>query len=378
LGCNLIDTAATYTNGCSERLVGAVLAQVDARTDAFVMTKAGYPDKPDGQHSITPDFLAARLDRSLQRLGCSYVDGFLLHNPEHLIAQGLDSAEVAGAIAQAFAFLEECVSVGKIRFYGVSSNVIAAPLDPVLSLEAYLAQARHAATSHHFRLIQFPCNLLERDAVCNTEGASLVNRARAAGVVTVANRPLNALVGGRLVRLVRYEAHTEGLHDDASLLSACIAGVAKQLDRCGARMSPLDVPVLEYIANNWTDIETTDAVDELFVGILQKFLDAIYGGDIPDPDRTLLAQLHRRALAHAQARMNERAETARQQLKDSGSLDAADQRPLHVAACASLLDSGIDHVLVGMRSTDYVHSLRELLVGNRTHRRGTHGGLCTS
>ena len=362
-GCNLVDTAATYTNGYSERLVGAVLASVHASTDTFVITKAGYADGPDMQHSIAPDFLAASLDRSLERLGRPWVDGFLLHNPERLLAEGIETAEVADRVAAAFAFLEECVSVGRIRFYGISSNVLATPPDPMLGLEGYLALAERTATDHHFRLIQFPCNLLERDAVRYPSGASLTARAQAANVVTLANRPLNALLGGRLVRLVTYEPPADRENsDDSLLLSTCVAAVGRQLARSGVTAAPLDFPVIQYVSNHWADIKTTDAVDELFLGLLRTFLRELYKGDIPDTEAALFARLHRRALDHAQRRMSDRASEARRHLCASRLMDPSDNRSLQVAACAFLLNAGIDHVLVGMRSIDYVRSLRELIV----------------
>ncbi|KAF0957336.1 aldo/keto reductase [Rhodococcus sp. T7] len=366
LGCNLIDTAATYTNGYSERLVGAVVASVHSSADTFVITKAGYPDPPGTQHSIAPDFLAASLDRSLERLGRPWVDGFLLHNPERLLDDGVETDEFADRVAAAFVFLEGCVSLGKIRFYGISSNVVATSPDPVLGLESYITLAAHAATHHHFRLLQFPCNLLERDAVCNPAGASLTVRARAAGVATLANRPLNALVDGRLVRLANYESHADRpTNDDSRLLSMCVEAVSGQLVRSGATATPLEFPVIQYVADHWADIETTDAVDELFLGLLQTFLRALYKGDIPEAEARLFARLHRRALDNAQKRMSDRAEATRRDLYASRILDATDSHPLQVAACSYLLDAGIDHVLVGMRSPDYVHSLRELIISNR-------------
>ena len=56
-GCNLIDTAANYTNGDSEQVIGEVLAE-HPEHDAFIITKAGYVQ---GE--------AATLHEELQRAG---------------------------------------------------------------------------------------------------------------------------------------------------------------------------------------------------------------------------------------------------------------------------------------------------------------------
>ena len=34
-------------------------------------------------HCLHPEFLRAQLDATLERLGTTYLDAYLLHNPEH-------------------------------------------------------------------------------------------------------------------------------------------------------------------------------------------------------------------------------------------------------------------------------------------------------
>jgi len=80
---------------------------------------------------------------------------------------------------------------------------------------------------HHFRVIQFPLNLIEHDALRSTAGQpSLIDHAKVfhfdtchfqltytfqqAKLVTLSNRPLNALVDGQLSRLVLPDIQPSG------------------------------------------------------------------------------------------------------------------------------------------------------------------------
>jgi hypothetical protein len=103
--------------------------------------------------------------------------------------------------------LESQVAIGRLQWYGVSSNTsTAAPDNPeATSLTHILECAERAATaaglgSHHFRVVQCPMNLLETGAldVRNTgphESETLLEAARRLGIAVLVNRPLNAMPG---------------------------------------------------------------------------------------------------------------------------------------------------------------------------------------
>lgn len=245
-GCNLIDTSTNYTDGASERLVGAVLGETarrdhPVRDEIVVVSKIGYVQgqnmhlamerehagKPfpemvrymDGcWHCIHPEFLADQLDRSLDRLGLKTLDVCLLHNPEYFLSdakeRGDGSLEERRArfyrrLRDAFAFLEEAVGRGTIRFYGVSSNTaVAPPGDPeATSVERMLQSAREGAGErHHFRVLQIPMNLFEPGgALTRNTGAdgarTPLEAAVDARLGVLLNRPFNAFTGGQMIRL---------------------------------------------------------------------------------------------------------------------------------------------------------------------------------
>lgn len=104
-GMTLIDTAEMYGDGRSESLVGEAIRELPAgmvRDDLFLVSKV-LPSNADREHIFTS------CDSSLRRLGVDYLDLYLLH------------WRGAVSLAEAIACLEELVTRGKIRAWGVSN-----------------------------------------------------------------------------------------------------------------------------------------------------------------------------------------------------------------------------------------------------------------
>jgi aryl-alcohol dehydrogenase-like predicted oxidoreductase len=231
-GGNLIDTSANYTDGGSERTIGRIVREID-RSAVILVTKAGYiqgdnmrlaqsrkfPEVvkygPGLWHCIHPEFLATQIERSRERMGVATLDIFLLHNPEYFLMAcakrsitAADNEEFYRRIREAFAFLEEQVASGVVRFYGISSNHFPLPAnDPThVSLARCLSEAESVTPNHHFRVVQFPLNLFETGAVTeiNNNGLTTLEFCAAHGLGTLANRPLNAFAQQCLVRLADF------------------------------------------------------------------------------------------------------------------------------------------------------------------------------
>jgi len=245
-GINLVDTSTNYTEGASERLFGQALSEVARagqrrREDLIVVSKVGYVQGENLEraqereaagrplpevvkygegiwHCIHPEFLADQLTRSLARLQLETLDVCLLHNPEYFLMDAHERSygtldrrrrEFYGRLAASFAFLEEEVRAGRIRAYGVSSNTCTRPAnDPEATSLTHMLEAAVAGVGagHHFRVLQLPLNLFEPGAVLERNqgpdlGDTVLDAARAAGVGVLVNRPLNAMVESRLVRL---------------------------------------------------------------------------------------------------------------------------------------------------------------------------------
>lgn len=245
-GVNLIDTSTNYGDGRSEKLVGLVLANLVQhgevrREQVVVVSKVGYlqgdnlaraqarpqpwpqtVQRSDSlSHCIHPEFIAAQLGESLDRLGLQKLDVLLLHNPEYFleeaVAQGRALADARVEYRQrlqaAFGQLEREVEAGRIGWYGVSSNGFVLPdtAERFTSMSDVLDAAREAGgDDHHLGVVQLPMNLLELGAVTGGghgegNGRSALDVAGQADLGVLVNRPLNAWgqIDGepRLVRL---------------------------------------------------------------------------------------------------------------------------------------------------------------------------------
>jgi uncharacterized protein YyaL (SSP411 family)/aryl-alcohol dehydrogenase-like predicted oxidoreductase len=273
-GVNVVDTSTNYMDGGSERLVGAVIADLVrrhelARDEVIVVTKAGYvqganhalaqereaagtpfPDMvryADGVwHCIHPEFLRDQIGRSLDRLGLAAVDVLLLHNPEYYLSDAHERshgtlekrrAEFDRRTREAFAYLETEVAAGRIGCYGVSSNAfVRGPGDPeAASLTRMLELAREAGgANHHFRVAQMPLNLLEpgaaRERNNGPDGArTALEHAAAEGIAVLLNRPLNAMAEGGLVRLAAADVDRDAPDVESAL--AAVAALEEEYRR---------------------------------------------------------------------------------------------------------------------------------------------------
>jgi aryl-alcohol dehydrogenase-like predicted oxidoreductase len=105
----MLDTAATYSGGKNETLVGSVLKT--SRSNVFLASKAGMYKNPDGSREIDgdPDRIIMSCEESLSRLGTEVLDLFYLHRVDHRVPV----EESVGAI-------DRLISDGKVRYAGLS------------------------------------------------------------------------------------------------------------------------------------------------------------------------------------------------------------------------------------------------------------------
>ena len=110
-GGNLLDTAATYGDGDSERVIGGLIGTLFPRDEVIIATKAGI-NFSDGVRKVDASrhSLIADLDRSLSRLGTDYVDVWQVHNWDELTP--LDDTLSA---------LDYAYTTGRARYVGISN-----------------------------------------------------------------------------------------------------------------------------------------------------------------------------------------------------------------------------------------------------------------
>ena len=417
-GINLIDTSTNYADGGSERLVGDVLQRMLdnsslSRDQVVIVSKVGYlqgenlnlsheknsagtpfPDLveygPDLQHCIHPEFITDQLTRSLDRLGLTTLDCYLLHNPEYYLEWARKTqmpleearAEYYRRIQLAFVHLEKEVTAGRIRTYGISSNTFpAASENPEFtSLETIYKLALRNGDNHHFALAQMPLNILEKGAVLEKNQAgpkSVLTLAHEKHIGVLINRPLNAFDGNSLVRLADMKTAT-AQSDDAVIRK--IRTVIKSETRLWRKILPAcdDIPdgiklrikeqvavgdVLKHYWKNFGSYERwRQTKNSMFVprvqGVFQYLAQqADKHADLADWMAAHAASLEDAFQAVASLYS---AAAARRTTAIKATLSAADpdwaQAPSLSQAAVRVIRStmGVSAVLVGMRRVDYV------------------------
>jgi aryl-alcohol dehydrogenase-like predicted oxidoreductase len=374
LGCTLFDTASNYVDGKSEELVGQALSIPSCR-GAAVITKAGYLspalrreldsdgfDLPDTvSYSLAPDVLRVSLQTSLHRLRTRRLGALLLHNPEHLFAS--ETTDVDAVVCSAFHFLQEQVDLGAIQCFGVSSSKFglqAEHTEDRISLPRLVCCAREMGSSNGFRIAQMPCNLIERDMVVpiGVAGQTIQQFAAQNGLLTIANRPINALREGLPVRLARYEdsAIVGKAGDGDAALNDFVSLISERLVEIGESYTCHDFPVMRFLRDMWSELWDPGLVDQVFADQVQPFLAALYDGAPPPRVADAVKELHRAKRMQALASASRRAEAVLNEAT-RGTIAVGEGRPLSYAAAAFPLSVGFDHVLVGMRSRKYVEEL---------------------
>ncbi len=377
-GCNLFDTASNYSDGSSELLLGRALAHAP---DVRVITKVGYISpsayawlagegidvagvqrlSPEAHYSLKPDVLMAQLKLSLARLRRRRIDVLLLHNPEHILPCASSVGQFRDEIKAAFACLENATAVGLVGEYGVSSNVLSEPNHP-LSVELLADIADEIAGAHHFRVVQFPLNWLESDAATVTDTRrSLVARARGLGLVTIANRPLHAMKDGRLVRLASYEREwrDQGMPSHGQeVLQHAIHLVRQRLQFEGVEEDVMDVPVMKFLRDSAWNVDQPELVDSIWDKHFEPLITHIWRNDVPSEERKVFADL--RALMGLCAKRSVSLPNQDVGAAHAQRLGSTPGQDCASAAVRFCLESGVDHVLVGMRKPSYVASIQSL------------------
>jgi aryl-alcohol dehydrogenase-like predicted oxidoreductase len=120
LGVNFIDTADVYGDGRSERLIGQL--RRERRETIYVATKAGRRLPKQTVEGYSPENLTSFVERSLVNLGVEAIDLLQLHCPPTEVYYR----------PEVFTLLDDLVSAGKLRHYGVS---VTTPEEAIKAIE---------------------------------------------------------------------------------------------------------------------------------------------------------------------------------------------------------------------------------------------------
>ncbi len=402
-GVNLIDTSSNYMFGDSERLAGEVLAEgLVPRDEVVVVTKIGYVQGPNLElaqqreaagrpfpemvkymdgcwHCVSPEFIEDQLGRALERLGLATIDVLLLHNPEYFLSDAahhqpappLEETRVAfyDRLRRAFRCLDQAVGAGRIGAYGVSSNTCISPADDP---EATSAIRRYEASDGRLSVLQLPYNLLETGALLepNTPDGTALQAAAKRGLGVLVNRPLNAMGGGRLVRLADPPRPGEPASDEA--LRARVEALARGEAELGAAFPDAQPSATPHVAavlhEHWEESRYPQAWTQLLRGELapeaRRGLGALLATVGGRPNPTQMAKLHsyqeelsalvERLQARASQQDPSLAASIRAALEPHVSPKLREQSLSRLALSFVASSPGVTCILNGMRDPAYV------------------------
>lgn len=413
-GINLIDTSTNYTDGSSETLIGRVIEDCEregiSRNNLVVVSKAGYLQgstlehsrqrKSQGisypelvefsdqlEHCIHPQFLEDQLERSLRRLNLTYIDVFLLHNPEYYLQwaseKGMSHQKAQetyySRIQNAFNYLEKQVENGRIRYYGVSSNTLQSSSTDYThtSLTTLLDCAKKTSETHHFSVIQCPMNLAETEA--KTNAPSVLEIAEKNGVGVLINRPLNAIIDQKLIRLIDYDCDTEvatlevedliqelvEFEMDWESFEIASTELPENIQNVVKNYLSMGTHLQEYWASfsgleHWKDVMTTFIIPRVEKAIEILSNDCVLTQYQDEWLRNYVEYLNlitKNISLYYKAYASARSESIKYQISQAIPNWAQNHKLSHIAIQALRQTPGVTSILVGMRQEQYVEDI---------------------
>ncbi|KAJ3287924.1 hypothetical protein HDU79_005319 [Rhizoclosmatium sp. JEL0117] len=335
-GVNVVDSAAHFGGGASERTIGAALKAAEtefglSRKDIVLISKCGHilgdskrvkewSQRADANavvlsesaaHCISPKFIESEIDSSLQRLGVDKIDIYMINCPERLLAGKLRNQQVTNVyphIKEAFQHLEHEVKRGRIGSYGISSNSIANPSVPdYINIQQCISIAKEVGgtDTHAFSCIEYPLNLFERDAVESSDGGKvLAEIAEENNLYQFTQRPLNVIAGGS----IRCLGDKRSGYDDEATITAALTTHFERVTELESDLSALvgDTPEdintvahfiwAETLADNLAKLissnsfATTHYVNTTVLPTLASDIDVLLSSLAPDAHNTAAIQ----------------------------------------------------------------------------------------
>jgi len=203
-------------------------------------------------------------------------------------------------------------------------------------------------------MIQFPLNLIERGALTPLyQGKSLIEVAKDNGVITVANRPLNAFENNQLIRLAVYPEGELNRNNFKLAMS--------QLRKIWSQQESDDleqVPLIKQILEIWDKQKSIDAIEQIFYGHLFPFITQVYGRDLTPEESSVYFDWFDLACAYARQNMTNTALDLEKSLYERGTLTVREFQSLQLNAIKQYEKWGVDYILVGMKNEAYVEELK--------------------
>ncbi len=178
-GFNFVDTADVYSawvpghvGGESETIIGKWLRQTGKRNRVVLATKVGKP-MGDDKKGLSPAYIRAAVDASLQRLKTDHIDLYQSHDDD----ADTPLADTLGAFA-------DLIKAGKVRAIG-ASNYTAPRLAQALDVSERLGLPRYESLQPLYNLYDRTVFEDALEPLCLERGVGVINfYALAAGFLT--------------------------------------------------------------------------------------------------------------------------------------------------------------------------------------------------
>jgi aryl-alcohol dehydrogenase-like predicted oxidoreductase len=221
-----VDTAESYGNGESERILGAWMASRGTRDRTVVATKASRTSK---EHPLAAAEIRSAAERSLRNLQTDTIDLYYAHWDDETTP-----------LEETLTAFDELVQAGKVR-YIAASNYSAKRLTEALETSDRLGVARYVALQPHYNLMERAVYEDELLDVCAAHGLGVL--------------PYYALAKGFLTG--KYRA---GEEIDSPRASGASAYVGERGDRvltalaevAAAHLVPIPAVALRWLADRPT------------------------------------------------------------------------------------------------------------------------------
>src|SRR3954451_5190717 len=136
-----VDTAESYGDGTSERILGGWMAERGVRDRMVVATKASKMQK---EHPLAAAEIKAAAERSLRNLRTDRIDLYYAHYDDE-----------STPLEETLKAFDELVQEGKIR-YAAASNYSAQRLTEALQTSEKLGVTHYVALQPHYNLMERP------------------------------------------------------------------------------------------------------------------------------------------------------------------------------------------------------------------------------
>ena len=196
-GINFFDTADSYSNGESERIIGRFLKDTGQRDRIILTTKVFYPvDGGLNSQGLSRYHIMRACEASLRRLQTDHVDLYVMHR----------SASSVTPVDETLRALTDLVRQGKVCYVGCSTHPAWEIMEGLMvsKLEGY---ARYVAESSPYNLLDRRVEN-ERIPLCQKHGLAVVPWSPLAMGMLAGRYPL----GESFPRGSRAAANPEGIY----------------------------------------------------------------------------------------------------------------------------------------------------------------------